>query len=178
MIKWLSHGLTVSLLVIGTVHADERLTASIEQGRYLVRLLGCEACHTNGYLTGTNAQGEPLSGSRVGLAVLVFPDKSPAVLFPSNLTPDDETGLGGWSRSDIVKTLTSGVDRHGKLLWPIMPWTTLSELKVSDAEAIADFLQSLEPVGHKVPDNVPPGEVSEDDYVIFMMEAEFEVYEQ
>ena len=154
-----------------SVFADQ---TSIDQGKYMVRLLGCEGCHTHGYLKNLGlkkgGEPEPLAGSRVGLAFRLMANQIwPAIVFPSNLTPDEETGIGGWSQEEIVDVLTTGVDRHGKVLWPVMPWSTLAELKQEDAKAIADYLMSLDPIYHRVPDNVPAGEPSDEEYVLFMM---------
>ena len=66
-----------------------------------------------------------------------------------NLTPDNETGLGSWSRDQIITAIQTGVRPDGRILAPIMPWRAFAGLTKSDAGAIADYLKSLPPVSHK-----------------------------
>jgi mono/diheme cytochrome c family protein len=68
-----------------------------------------------------------------------------------NLTPDNETGLGTWSETDIVTAIRTGVRPDGRELAPIMPWRAFANLTTPDAKAIAAYLKSLPPVSNKVP---------------------------
>jgi len=99
----------------------------------------------------------------------IRPSRSPArwvgfelpglgIFYPSNLTPDDETGLGRWSEDDIVKALKTGVRPDGRELVPIMPWRSFSALTDEDARAIAEYLKSVPPVHHAVPQPLGPSE--------------------
>jgi mono/diheme cytochrome c family protein len=135
-----------------TVAADNR----VARGEYLVRLGGCNDCHTPGYLLGKPDLSRFLGGSDVGFGL---PDMGTFV--PPNLTPDNETGLGTWSRDEIITAIQTGVRPDGRILAPIMPWRAFAGLTKSDAGAIADYLKSLPPVSHKVPgpfgpDDKPP----------------------
>ena len=73
--------------------------AQIKHGRYLVELIGCGACHTDGAIIGEPDAGRLLAGSRVGIAYTSpLHDKYPGVVYPPNLTPDPATGLGDMDR--------------------------------------------------------------------------------
>ena len=62
--------------------------AQIKHGRYLVELIGCGACHTDGAIIGEPDAGRLLAGSRVGIAYTSpLHDKYPGVVYPPNLTP-------------------------------------------------------------------------------------------
>lgn len=131
----------------------------IARGEYLVKLLGCGGCHTNGALVGTPVEGQLLAGSDVGIAwsnPLAL--RNPGVVYPANLTPDVETGLGAWSVPDVVRMIQTGVDNHSVQALPVMPWPSFAHIEEADAEAIAKYLLSLEPVNHRVPANVRPGQ--------------------
>lgn len=139
-----------------------------ERGRYLVDLLGCGNCHTDGALVGQPDEDRLLAGSRVGIATSnPLEVSNPAIIYPANLTPDPETGIGDWTLQQIVTMLQSGVNRHGSQTLPVMPWLTYSRLKAEDAEAIAMYLKSLPPVSHRVPDNVRQGRRASAPYVHF-----------
>lgn len=140
----------------------------VERGRYLVALLGCGNCHTDGALIGMPNAERRLAGSQVGIAWSnPLEEANPGVVYPSNLTPDPETGIGNWSLQDIVTMLLSGVDSHGSLSLPVMPWLAYSRLLPEDATAIAMYLESLPPLKHRVPANVHPGRPARTPYIHF-----------
>jgi mono/diheme cytochrome c family protein len=130
-----------------------RADTSAERGRYLVTIAGCNDCHTPGALLGKPDEKKQLAGSDTG-----FGDPSSGVWIGQNLTPDKETGLGAWSKEQIVTAVTKGLTPEGRQLSPIMPWPALSQLSHQDALAIADYLQSLPPVKNRVPGPYKAGE--------------------
>ncbi len=126
-------------------HQAGAADSQLERGRYLVTLSGCTDCHTPGHLLGKPDMAQFLGGSDVGFAV---PDLG--VFVGPNLTPDRETGLGNWTRPQIIQAMTTGIRPDGRELAPVMPWRGMAKLTPADAEAIAAFLQSLPPIANKV----------------------------
>lgn len=130
----------------------------VEHGRYLVTLLGCGSCHTDGALVGEPRREHLLAGSRVGIGFSnPLANRNPGVVYPSNLTPDPETGIGDWNIAEITRMLRAGIDNHGSQVLSVMPWPGYAHLNEADATDIAMYLKSLPPVRHQVPDNVSPG---------------------
>jgi len=151
---------------------DERRTpsppAEVAHGRYLVELLGCGACHTDGALVGEPRMDRRLAGSDIGIAYTdPVHDPDPGVAYPRNLTPDPDTGLGRWSDEQIVQAIRGGVNRHGIGRLLVMPWGAYSRMTDADVYAIVAYLRSLAPVSHRVPESVPPGEPAPSPYVHF-----------
>lgn len=142
---------------------------SAERGAYMVELLGCARCHTEGLLTGDAAEGPHLAGSRIGIAYTAYNEQQdlPGVVFPSNLTSDPETGLGSWSRAEIIAALARGISKGGHERLTVMPWINYGAVKPRDLEAMADYLMTLPPVKRAVPESVPPGVPSREEYVRF-----------
>jgi mono/diheme cytochrome c family protein len=132
---------------------DARADAQTERGKYLVTVGGCNDCHTPGALMGEPNMKQFLGGSEVAFAIPGL-----GAFVPPNLTSDKETGLGSWTRAQIITALTTGKRPDGRILAPIMPWRGLSHLTHGDAEAIAAYLKSLPPVRHKVPGPFGPSE--------------------
>ncbi|EAQ98883.1 c-type cytochrome [Congregibacter litoralis] len=131
---------------------------AVAKGRYLVNLLGCASCHTDGALIGKPDPNKTLAGSTIGIAYSnPMVNTYPGAVYPPNLTPDKETGLGDWTLDEIVTLLRSGKTRHGRQTMAIMPWTSYAQLSTDDARAIGSYLLSLEPVKNKVPKQVLPG---------------------
>lgn len=102
-----------------------------ERGAYLVRAAGCVSCHWD-----KKNKGEPFAGG------LVFKTDF-GVLYSPNITPDIETGIGHWSDEEFVRALTVGEGIHGEELYPALPYTSYSKMRVEDALAIRAHLMSL-----------------------------------
>ncbi len=148
------------LLALVLVTAQERADTPAERGRYLATIGGCGDCHTPGGMLGAPDAKRLFGGSDVG-----FGDPASGVWVGGNLTPDKETGLGAWTRDQIIAALTKGVTPEGRLLSEIMPWPALSHLTPEDANALAAYLQSLPPVHNAVPGPFRPGETPTVPYV-------------
>jgi mono/diheme cytochrome c family protein len=125
----------------------------IERGRYLVTIGGCTDCHTPGSFFGRPDVSRFLGGSDVGFAMPGL-----GVFVGRNLTPDKDTGLGAWTRAQIVAALTTGKRPDGRELAPVMPWMAYAKLTPADANAIAVYLQSLPRVRNKVHGPFGPAE--------------------
>jgi len=140
----------------------------VERGSYLAGLLGCGSCHTDGALIGEPNAERLLAGSEVGIARSnPLEESNPGIVYPANLTPDRETGIGNWTLLEIEILLQSGTDNHDRKILPVMPWLTYSRLLPEDATAIAMYLKSLSPVKHQVPANVSPGQRATAPFVHF-----------
>ena len=141
--------LALTIPGVAAVAAENRVT----RGEYLVRFGGCNDCHTPGYFLGKPDPSRFLGGSNVG-----FDLPGTGTFVGPNLTPDKETGLGTWTRDEIITAIRTGVRPDGRILAPIMPWRAFAGLTKSDAGAIADYLKSLPPVSHKVEGPFGPGD--------------------
>jgi len=127
--------------------------SQITRGKYLVTPGGCNDCHTPGYFLGNPDMSRFLGGSDVGFEI-----PGQGVFVGSNITPDKKTGIGGWTREQIVKAIQAGERPDGRILAPIMPWHAFAHLTADDAMAIAAFLQSLNPVSNQIPGPFKSGE--------------------
>ncbi|MGO9756777.1 MAG: c-type cytochrome [Roseiarcus sp.] len=125
----------------------------IERGKYLVTIGGCGDCHTPGSFLGHPDMARLLGGSDVGFAL-----PGAGVFVGRNLTPNKETGLGGWTSEQIITAFTTGKRPDGRVLAPIMPWPALAQLTRADAEAIAAYLKSIPAVKNAVPGPFGPNE--------------------
>ena len=140
----------------------------LSRGRYMVSMLGCGSCHTDGALLGSPVMSRQLAGSDTGIAYTSpFVDNNPGVVYPPNLTPDMETGLGSWTMTRLVDMIRLGMSSHGGRSLPVMPWPAFAGITDEDAFAIAAYLKSLPPVQHQVPGNVRPGQRASAPFVHF-----------
>jgi mono/diheme cytochrome c family protein len=111
-----------------------RAETPAERGAYLVRAGGCVSCHTD-----EKGGGAPFSG---GVAL-----KTPfGVFYSPNITPDAQTGVGGWSDRQFLDALKHGRRPDGAAYYPAFPYTTYARMTDADALAIKAYLDSLPPV--------------------------------
>jgi len=140
----------------------------VQRGEYLVELLGCGACHTDGALEGVPDFEKSLAGSSIGIAFSnPLGNERPGIVFAPNLTPDEETGMGLWTDSQIENAIRVGVGRHSGRKIAVMPWQGYTKMEREDVAAIVAYLRSIPAIRHKVPDEVKPGETSNDPFVYF-----------
>jgi len=147
----------------GASAADQTLEAQVLRGRQLVVTSGCGDCH--GGWTNPAAEGW-LAGAAEGET------SGDVVVFPPNLTPDRETGLGRYTDRQVFNALrfglrpavtpdvevTSAVPGQGNhpasptYLAPFMPWPSFRHLSDGDMWDIIAYLRhGVEPVRHAVP---------------------------
>ncbi|WP_127145495.1 c-type cytochrome [Pelagibacterium montanilacus] len=129
----------------GSAAGSEELSFSqVERGRYLATASDCIGCHTD-FENGA----EPYAGGR-GLETPF------GVIYSPNLTFDDETGLGRWTRDDFYRAMNEGIDREGNHLYPAFPYPYFTLMPRQDTDAIYDYLSTLEPVHKEKPENELP----------------------
>ncbi len=150
----------------GSVAPADR--GQVERGQYLVQLLGCGACHTDGALIGAPDADRLLAGSRVGIAYTSpLEHRNPGVIYPANITPDMETGIGGRSNEQIANSIRAGIGGHGSARIETMPWQGYALLTDDDLNSIVSYLRSIPPVEHRVPRAVRPGQRARENFVYF-----------
>lgn len=134
----------------------------VARGRYLVAIMSCTDCHTPGHFYGAPDTNRFLSGSEVGW---VGPW---GVVHARNLTPDSATGIGSWTKEQIMHAIRTGNTPDGTQLAAVMPWMNYANvLTDEDAMAIASYLKSIPPVTHKNLDRVPPGGKPKSAVIVF-----------
>ena len=72
-------------------------------------------------------------------------------MYASNITPDNETGLGSWSDKEILNVMTKGIRPNGERLLPVMPYAAYSGMAEEDLEALIAYLRTLKPVRKETP---------------------------
>ena len=77
------------------------------------------------------------------------------VLYPPNLTPDTETGIGTWSDADFVNAMQKGIGNYGIHLIPAFPYTSYAHMRTEDVLDIKAYLTTFPAVKNAdTPDDV------------------------
>ncbi len=128
----------------GVARPDESDAA--EYGRYLIAVVGCYHCHSSSLLHVDYSFPEISKGYMAGGAK--FKSTGGKKIRGSNLTPDNETGIGGFSSADFTMAVREGIGPGGYKLRAPMP--KFKQLTDKQAQAIYTYLRTLNPEHHKV----------------------------
>ncbi|MDK1385762.1 cytochrome c [Sinorhizobium sp. 8-89] len=111
----------------------------VAKGAQLAALGNCIACHT--------VPGKPAFSG--GLAV-----PTPfGTIYSTNITPDRETGIGGWNEAAFQRAMNEGVDRNGSHLYPAFPYDHFTRVSEEDNRALYAFLMTRAAVKAEAPEN-------------------------
>lgn len=116
-----------------TLRADESAGPPQSGDEYLARAADCVACHS---IPGGKAFA---GGLKMGTPI--------GAIYSTNITPDPETGIGGYSLADFDRAVRQGIARDGHRLYPAMPYP--SYVKLTDADVVAlyrFFMKQVPPV--------------------------------
>jgi len=127
----------------------------VARGEYLVRVGGCNDCHTPGYAEsgGLTPTSEWLQGSPLG-------HYGPwGTAYPTNLrlTIDKLSEQDWLTYSATLRTR------------PLMPDFTLRNMSEADRRAIYRFIRSLGPAGVPAPQALPPGQLPPPPYLALVL---------
>lgn len=73
-------------------------------------------------------------------------------IYATNLTPDVETGIGGWSDQQFIEAMRHGVGPDGKHLFPAFPYTSFTRMTRQDVLDLKAYLFSLPAVRREIPE--------------------------
>ena len=128
---------------------DPPVNDPVKYGAYLAGPVAhCADCHTP-----RNAKGGP-DTSRLFAGGFHFTGPF-GVSYSTNLTPDRETGISGWTDAQIIAAM-NGTDPRGRPVMPPMPWPYYAgKIAERDLTAIVAYLRSLRPIKNLVPPPEP-----------------------
>jgi mono/diheme cytochrome c family protein len=127
----------------------ERTPERVKRGEYLANHVAvCLDCHSQRDWSrysgppkpGTRGVGGDHFGKELGL---------PGDLYTKNLTP---YALGSWTDGEIYRAITTGVNREGKALFPLMPYNHYGMADPEDVKDIIAYLRTLPTVKNDVPE--------------------------
>lgn len=111
--------------------------AEVARGEYVFHAAGCVSCHTD-----AAGGGLELAGGRAL--------KTPFGVFRTpNITPDVQTGIGGWSDADFLRALRQGTRPDGSHYFPAFPYTSYTRMTEGDILALKAYLFSRPAVSRR-----------------------------
>lgn len=119
----------VGLLWGTLIYASEE--EKILQGEDIFRATGGCGCHTD-----YENDGAFLAGGRAIQTPF-------GTFFGTNITPHQETGIGGWSDDDFIRAMTRGIGPDGTHYAPVFPYTSFTQMTKDDLIALKAYLSTV-----------------------------------
>lgn len=120
----------------------------IEHGAYLANhVVVCMDCHSARDFSRFSG---PLQSGTLGRGGEKFSKEFgfPGTFFARNITP---ASLADWTDGEIYRVITTGVTRHGKAVFPVMPYKYYSMMDPEDVKDIIAYLRSIPAIENQVP---------------------------
>lgn len=125
-------------------------TDVVDYGKYIVTASGCIECHTK-VNKGNLIAGTEFGGGRE------FPFSGGSIVRSSNISPDQETGIGPWNKEAFLYYFQSHSDSLtlNTMIKPgdfnsIMPWTMYGKMTDEDLTSVYEYLRTVKPIRNKV----------------------------
>jgi mono/diheme cytochrome c family protein len=133
---WLwASSVALAAVVLGGATPSRAATAEdVARGKYVFGAAGGCGCHTDP----KNKKAVNAGGRRY--------DGPFGTVYSTNITPDRQTGIGGWSDEDIVTAIRLGRRPNGERLIPVHPFTVFNGMAEEDLKALVAFLRTVRPV--------------------------------
>jgi len=124
--------------------------ARVQRGEYLANHVAvCMDCHSK---RDWSIYGAPLKKETYGGGGEKFSHEVgfPGTVFSRNITP---AGIKDWTDGEVFRAITTGVDRNGKPLFPLMPYPHYGQTDPKDILSIIAYIRTLPAIENQVPNH-------------------------
>ncbi len=122
----------------------------IARGEYLANhVTVCIDCHSKrdwSIFSGPPAEGTLGMGGELFDQRFGFPGK----YYAHNITP---AGIGSYTDGELFRVITTGVNKDGKAMFPIMPYPYYGKMDEEDIKSIIAYIRTLNPIENEVPES-------------------------
>ena len=129
----------------------------IERGKYLANhVTVCVDCHST---RDWSRYAGPIVPGSTGKGGEVFDQKMnfPGRFLSRNITP---SGIGRYTDGELYRTITTGVTKEGRAMFPVMPYPSYGKMCDEDIQSIIAYIRTLAPIENKVEESVADFPVS------------------
>lgn len=126
----------------------DRTPERIARGEYLANHVTiCIDCHS--HRDWSRFSGPPAEGT-LGMGGDLFDQKFgfPGKYYARNITPE---GISRYTDGELFRVITTGVDKDGKAMFPVMPYHYYGQMDEEDIKSIIAYIRTLKPIKNQVP---------------------------
>ncbi len=117
----------------------------LERGTYLMQgIVACGNCHSSRTPEWSLIDGMEMAGNLVVVEEMF-------TAYAPNITPDVETGIGGWSDAEINTAIREGPRPDGTIIRPPMPISVYRGIPDTDARTLVAYLRTLPLIKNTLP---------------------------
>lgn len=142
-------------IMLPNIDADKTLKIEatperITRGDYLANHVAvCMDCHST---RDWSLFAGPMAAEGIGAGGEKF-DRNmgfPGDIYARNITP---AAIGNWTDGELVRAITSGVNKDGNVLFPIMNYHRFGQMGKEDVYSIVAYIRTLKPIKNEVPES-------------------------
>lgn len=132
--------LVTALLVLAVVSTallpgEAATPAEVARGKYVFGAAGGCGCHTEKDRQ-VNSGGRRYDGPF-------------GTVYSTNITPDRQTGIGGWTDDQIIAGIRLGRRPNGNRILPVHPYTVFNGMAEEDLRALVAYLRTVPAVNRQ-----------------------------
>ena len=129
----------------------ERTAARVARGEYLANhVTVCMDCHST--RDWSRFAGPPSGGFGAGGEAFTKDMGFPGNFYAPNITP---YSLAKWTDGEIFRAVTTGVNKDGKALFPVMAYHRFGQLDQEDIYSVIAYIRELPAVKRDIPESEP-----------------------
>jgi mono/diheme cytochrome c family protein len=124
----------------------------VARGEYLANhVTVCIDCHSK--RDWSRFSGPPAEGTK-GQGGDLFDQKFgfPGAFYARNITP---AGISRYTDGELFRVITTGVNKDGKAMFPVMPYHYYGRMDEEDIKSIIAYIRTLSPIKNEVPVSEP-----------------------
>ncbi len=135
-------------LLFGQEAPAPQASPNLKNGEYMFNAGGCASCHA---APATEKCDNPRTKDETKLVGGRCLKTEFGTFYVPNISPDKESGVGGWGTEDFINAMTKGVSPHGENLYPAFPYASYQHMTRGDLVDLKAFLDTLPAVSSHVP---------------------------
>lgn len=122
----------------------------LENGKTMFLAGGCTSCHA---APASAKCDDPKTKDKFSLSGGRCLKTKFGTFYVPNISPDKESGIGGWSDADFVKAMKEGTSPEGENYYPAFPYTSYQRMREKDLLDLKAFMDTLPAVNSDIPDH-------------------------
>jgi mono/diheme cytochrome c family protein/cytochrome c2 len=132
------------------VFTVDKAPERVARGEYLAKYVTvCVDCHSTRDWT---RYSSPITEGSFGKGGELFDQKFgfPGAYYAKNITPG---GISRYTDGELFRVITTGVNKEGKAMFPVMPYHNYGRMDEDDINSIIAYIRTLQPVKNSIPES-------------------------